>query len=144
MGHLKQIEKKKEKETHDDDVDANPNDVVRATRVNSLRRRQLTSQRLHSIDTALDLNNYNPFKLPDEHKTIEGIVKVDRYKNNDIHYKFDNAHVGRNNRASVIRGRQSVVPFAKDTRANSEALEHLITQDIIYKLVNYTNIKIEK
>ena len=131
-----------EEEMHDDEVDANPDDVVRATCVNRLRQRLV-----HSIDTALDLNNYNPFELPDEHKTKKGIVK-DRHKNNDIHYKFanqpTNAHVGRNNRANVIRGREGFAPFAKDTRTNKEAFEHFITRDIIHKVVNYTTLKIEK
>ena len=40
-----------EEETHDDEVDANPDKVVRATRaMNRLRHRQLISQRLvHSM-----------------------------------------------------------------------------------------------
>ena len=124
-------------------------DVERATRANRLRRRQLTSQRIaHSIDTALDVHNYNPFELPNENRTIEGIVKVDRNKNNDIHYKFDNhptaAQTGRTNQANVIRGRQGVSPVARDTRDYREAFEHFITADMIHNLVNFTNMKIEK
>ena len=127
----------------------NRENIIQVARANRLRRRQLTSQRLvHSIDSAIDLNNYNPFELPNEHKTIEGIVKVDRNKNNDIHYKFDNrpttTHVGRNNRANVIRGRQGVAPVAKDTRDNREVFEHFINGDMIYKLVTYTNQNIDK
>ena len=56
-----------------------------------------------------------------KYTTKNNLVKVDRHKNNDIYYKFDNAHVGWNNRASVIRDRQGVVQFANDTRTNREA-----------------------
>ena len=94
------------------------------------------------------MNNYNPFEFPNENKIIEGMVKVDRHKNNDFHYKFDNhptaAQAGRTNQANVIRGRQGVSPVARDTRDNREAFEHFIIADMIQNLVNFTNIKIEK
>ena len=67
------------------------------------------------------MNNYNPVELYNE-DTIEGIVEVDRNKNNDIDYKLDNhptnAHVGQTNQANVIRDRQGVSPVARDTREN--------------------------
>ncbi|XP_057296188.1 piggyBac transposable element-derived protein 3-like [Hydractinia symbiolongicarpus] len=76
------------------------------------------------------------------------IAKVDRNRNNNIHYKFDNrptnVNTGQNIQANVIRGRQGVAPVAKGTKDNRKSFEHFITHDLVHKIVNYTNIKIEK
>ena len=120
-----------------------------AVRAGRLRRRQLTSQRLvHNIDSAIDLDNYNQFELPVEETSIEGVVKVDRNKANDISYKFHNQppqrNIGRQNRANIIAGPQGVLPKAKNATTPREAFELFFTPAMIDNIVKYSNDKIER
>lgn len=67
----------------------NADDAIQEECSTRLQRKKLTKNRLiQSIDTALDLNNYNLYKIPAQEKTITGIIKVDRNRENDIHVKY--------------------------------------------------------
>ena len=108
-------------------------------RANRLRRRQLTANRLvNSIDNALDLDNYNPYIIPEEIIKIKSTVKVDRRKENDIHYKFTNRpnnanNVGRCNSANVIRGRQGVTATSGPSTSQQKARCHLCMLAVVGK-----------
>jgi hypothetical protein len=85
-------------------------------RAGRLKRRQLTKNHIvNSIDNkALDLNNYNPYPIPEDLKNIESVVKVDKHQENDVVCVFQNkpptTNIGHNNRANVITGRQGPQP----------------------------------
>ena len=113
-------------EVDDDDNEVfEPDENVRATR---LKRRQLTKNRLvNSIDAAVNIDNYNPYPIPEILKSIESVVKVDRNEENNIVRTFQNRpsnqNVGRNNRANVITGRQGPQPKATHTPTPRSAFE---------------------
>ena len=54
-----------------------------------------------SIDTAVNVDGYNPFPFPSNMKTYESIFKVDNNKKNDVIRTFQNfppgGNIGRNN-----------------------------------------------
>ena len=107
-------------EQHVEDIDpageGDVEDEVEDHRANRLIRRQHTyNRKLHSIDTALDLTNYDAYEIPVIRREIDGVVKVDKNKDHDIHYQFANqphaTNVGRQNCANVIRGPQGFQVF---------------------------------
>ena len=109
----------------------------------------MTSQRLvHNIDSALDLDNYDQFELLVEEKCIEGVVKVDRNKANNISYKFHNLpperNIGRHNIANIITGPHDVLQKAKNITTPRESFVLFFTQATIDNIVKYSNDKIER
>ena len=96
------VSEDEEESANSDDGDNQAGDE----RANRLRRRQLTKNRLiNSIDSALDLDNYNAFVLPEQEKSMTGTIRID---NNDEKINFINKPNddprGRQNRANVITG----------------------------------------
>ena len=90
-------------DNHIDIGDGN-NDEVRSSR---LQRHQLTKKGIvNSIDTAVDIDSYNPFPILGNLKTYENIFKVNNNKRNDVICTFQNfpprGNVGRNNHAFVF------------------------------------------
>ena len=133
-----------EDDNSEDDISAD--DEGEEVQPERLRRRQLTKNRLvNSIDSALNINNYNPYVIPVQRKEIEGVVKTDRNQDHDVTYTFVNQptnNIGRQNRANIITGRQGVQPKAKGTNTNREAFQLLITPVMISSIAQYTNLKI--
>ena len=120
--------------------DIGNDEEIRSSR---LQRRLLTKQRIvNSIDAAVNLENYNPFPIPHELRTIESVFKVDNKKQNDIKRTFQNqpatGNVGRNNRANVITGRQGPQPKATNTPSPRAAFELYFTNElgIVYQQKN--------
>ena len=116
-------------------------------RAGRLKRRQLTKNRIvNSIDKALDINNYNPYPIPEDLKHIDSVVKVDKHRGNDIVRVFQNkpptTNIGRNNRANVITGRQGPQPKARVTPTPRAGFELFFTEDIMATIVSCTNKKI--
>ena len=140
----------------DDDNEEGNEDVDEAdeeqetvhARQNRLKRGQLTSQRLvHSIDTALDIDNYDEFTIPALQNSIEGVFKVNNKKENDITYRFTNqppANIGRQNTANIIPGPQGVKAKARNTESPRSAFELFFTLDMVQNIVIYTNYKINQ
>ena len=134
-------------EVDDDDNEVfEPDENVRATR---LKRRQLTKNRLvNSIDAAVNIDNYNPYPIPEILKSIESVVKVDRNEENNIVRTFQNRpsnqNVGRNNRANIITGRQGPQPKATHTPTPRSAFELFFTEDIMREIVLCTNRKVQR
>ena len=116
-------------------------------RAGRLKRRQLTKNRIvNSIDKAMDINNYNPYPIPEDLKHIDSVVKVDKHRENDIVSVFQNkpptTNIGRNNRANVITGRQGPQPKARVTPTPRAGFELFFTEDIMATIVSCTNTKI--
>ena len=115
-----------------------------------MQRRLLTKQRIvNSIDAAVNLENYNPFPIPHEMRTIESVFKVDNKKQiNDIKRTFQNqpptGNVGRNNRANVITGRQGPQPKATNTPSLRAAFELYFTNELVSSIVSCTNKTIRR
>lgn len=115
---------------------------------NHLRRKQLTKNRLvHSIDSALDLENYNVFVVPEEEKVIRGVIKHDNNRNNDEKIEFSNQPGntrGRQTRANVITGITGLRARAKRIETEQQAFSLYITPDMLQSVIDYTNIKMNK
>lgn len=130
----------------DDDERPNPTDDLRGER---LKRRLLTKNRLVcSIDTALDINNYNAFEIPSVRKEIKSVVKVDRNPANDVHYTFTNKPVnsyhGRQDRANVLTGPFGVAACAKSAKSKLESFHLFMNEKILNIILTQTNAKIQK
>ena len=111
-------------------------------RANRLQRKKLTKNRLvHSINSALNLENYNPYTIPNEENEITGNIKVDRNKDNDINILFSN-QPGRQNRANLIIPPVGVRQKARHIRNEREAFGIFVTPDMINIIVENTNRKI--
>ena len=124
----------------------NEEDIERANR---MQRKLLTKNRLvHSIDTALDLENYNAFILPEQEKTVIGIIKHDNNRNNDEKIDFINKpnedQRGRQNRANVITGQTGIRAKARNVNTEKEAFDLYITPNMLNSVINHTNVKINK
>lgn len=130
-----------------DEIDEAPesDEDIRAGR---LQRRQLTKNRLvNSIDTAINMDNYNPYEIPEEVKYIESVVKVDKKQEHNIVRTFQNQppsiNIDRNNRANVITGRQGTRQKARLTPTPRTAFELFFTEAMMTKIVLFTNRKIQ-
>ena len=103
---------------------------------------------VHSIDTALDIDNYGEFTIPALQNSIEGVFKVNNKKENDITYRFTNqppANIGRQNTANIIPGPQGVKAKARNTESPRSAFELFFTLDMVQNnIVIYTNYKINQ
>lgn len=144
------VQNEEEDEPENVPEDSQEEDIdLTQTRANRLRRRQLTRNRkVHSIDSALDIGNYDSFHIPAVPHSVHSVIKVDRNANNDLHYHFSNQpptnNVGRTNRANIIQGPQGVQAKAKQTDTNQDAFQLFITPDMINNIVTYSNMKIRK
>ena len=118
-------------------------------RANRLRRKKLTKNRLvNSIDSALDLDNYNAFVLPEQEKSMSGTIRIDNNRNNhekiDFKNKPNDDPRGRQNRANVITGSIGLRTKAKNVHTEREAFELFICPDMLDSVINHTNVKINK
>ncbi|CAB3979196.1 Hypothetical predicted protein [Paramuricea clavata] len=109
-------------------------------RAGRLKRGQLTKNRM-------DINNYNPYPIPEDLKHIERVVKVDKHRENDVVRVFQNkppttTNIGRNNRANVITGRKGPQRKAIVTPTPRAGFELFFTEDIMATIVSCTNRKI--
>ena len=127
------------------DVGDGNNDEVRSSR---LHRRQLKKRGIvNSIDTAVDIDSYNPFPILGNLETYENIFKVDNNKKNDVICTFQNfpprGNVGQNNHANTITGRQGPQPKPQNTPSLCTAFELYFTPDIVKSIVLHTNTKVQ-
>jgi hypothetical protein len=114
---------------------------------NRLRRRQLTKNRLvNSIDAALNLDNYNPYQIPEDLQSINSNFKVDNKTTivREFQNKPTTGNIGQRNRANVITGRQGTQPKAKDTPTARAAFQLFFTEEMMGTIVLCTNRKIAK
>ena len=130
----------------DSDDNAADNDDEVANRQNRYPKRMLTYQRkVHSIDSALDEDNYTPMELPEEQRTLEGIVKGDR-STPDVVHKFTNQKPndfgGRQRIADILHGTPGPLPVAKITNEPVDAFKMYMTDEMIGLIVRHTNEKI--
>ena len=111
------------------------------------RRKQLTSSRLvHGIDSALDLENYNAFQIPENEKQITGVIKD---KNNEERITFTNQpnnarNTGRIARQNVITGPIGLKRVANNATTELDHFMLFLTNPMFEQLVNNTNTKIQQ
>ena len=109
--------------------------------LNSLTASPANKKRIvRSIDTAVNVDGYNPFPIP-----YESIFKVENNKKSDVIRTFQNflprGNIDRNNSANIITGRQGLQPKAQNTPSPHTAFELYFTADILQSIVLHTNTK---
>ena len=111
------------------------------------QRRQLTYQRLvHSIDSALDKNNYDALQLPRK-KHIICSKAVDKQNKIEYNLKFSNQPPppeGRQASQDILKNKPGVKGSAKNVKTPKDAFDLFFTDKICKKIVFYTNKHIEK
>ena len=111
------------------------------------QRRQLTYQRLvHSIDSALDENNYDALQLPRK-KHILRSKAVDKENKIEYKLKFSNQPPlpeGRQASQDILRNKPGVKGSAKNAKTPKDAFDLFFIDEICKKIVFYTNKHIEK
>ena len=108
----------------------------------------MTGNRLvDSIDTALDLGNYDPFDLPDNNfETVTGYLGP---KSKDTTQKVlwtnePHTHVGRHRSCDIVTGGvSSVRNNTKHCKSIRDAFELFMTDDMITLIVHKSNLKID-
>ena len=111
------------------------------------QRRQLTYQRLvHSIDSALDKNNYDALQLPRK-KHIICSKAVDKQNKIEYNLKFSNQPPppeGRQASQDILKNKPGVKGSAKNVKTPKDAFDLFFTDKICKKIVFYTNKHVEK
>ena len=111
------------------------------------RRKQLTyTRRVHSIDTSLCEDNFEPVELPVERKTIVGFVpSLTKKKGDKEEVKFVNQPTkttGRQSSRDVIPNRPGLAEKAKDIENEIDAFRVFFDDNIIDTIVTNTNKRI--
>ena len=109
-------------------------------------RRTLTKSRLvHDIDSALDLQNYDRFDIPETEKEIVGIIK-DKNSNEQIHFTNNPQNVltvGRVSRHNIIRGPVGLKNAASKAKTEIDHLLLFITHEMLADVLHHTNKRID-
>jgi len=110
-------------------------------------RKQLTANRLvKSIDTALDIENYDPLELTAEVKSYSSVVRG-RDENIEVDITFSNSQphtTGRQRRCDVIHEKLGVRGVAKNCVTEIDCLKLFISENMIEKIVESTNARITR
>jgi len=109
-------------------------------------RKQLTAHRLvHSIETAQEMDNYDPLVLDENVKTYISLVK-DKDTKTEYNMTFTNQQptvTGRQRQCDVIREAFGVRGIAKDCRTEIDCWQLFITNEMVEMIVMYTNKNIQ-
>ena len=109
-------------------------------------QRILTKSRLvHDIDSALDLQNYGRFDIPETEKKIIGVIK-DKNSTEEIYFTNNPKNVlnvglvyGRN----IIRGPIGLKNAASKAKTETDHFFLFITHEILADVLHHTNKKID-
>ena len=97
-------------------------------------RRILTKSCLvHDIDSAIDLQNYDIFDIPETEKKIIGVTK-DKNSTEEIHFTSNTQNVlnvGRISRQNIIRGPVSLKNAASEATIEIEHFLLFITHEML-------------
>ena len=109
-------------------------------------RRILTKSRLvHDIDSALDLQNYDRFDIPETEKKIIGVIK-DKNSTEEIHFTNNPQNVlnvGRVSRHNIIRGPVGLKNAASKAKTEIDHFLLFITHEMLADVLHHTNKKID-
>ena len=110
------------------------------------RRKQLTYQRLvHSIDSALDENNYDLSAAPKSKVTIKGLLPDETDRKKKVEMKFVNQKptvVGRQKANDIMRQKPGLSKYSKNISTPKESFSLFITDSMLSSIVEFTNKKI--
>ena len=105
----------------------------------------MTKSRLvHDIDSALDLQNYDRFGMPETEKKIIGVIK-DKNSTEEIHFTNNPQNVlnvGRVSRHNIIRVPVSLKNTASKAKTEIDHFLLFITHEMLADVLHHTNIKI--
>ena len=106
----------------------------------------MTKSRLvHDIDSALDLQNYDRFDIPETEKKIIGVIK-DKNSTEEIHFtnKPQNLlNVGCVSRHNIIRGPAGLKNPASKAKTETDHFLLFITHEMLADVLHHTNKKID-
>ena len=108
-------------------------------------QRILTKSRLvHDIDSALDLQNYDKFDIPETEKKMIGVIKG---KNSTEEIDFTKnpqnvLNVGRVSRNNIIRGLVGLKNAASKAKTEIDYFLLFITHEMLSDVLHHTNKKI--
>ena len=109
-------------------------------------RRIFTKSRLvHDIDSALDLQNYDRFDIPETEKKIIGVIK-DKNSTEEIHFTNNPQNVlnvGRLCRHNIIRGPVGLKNAASKAKTEIDHFLLFITHEMLADVLYHTNKKID-
>ena len=109
-------------------------------------RRILTKSRLvHVIDSALDLQNYDRFDIPETEKKIIAVIK-DKNSTEEIHFTNNPQNVlnvGRLCRHNIIRGPVGLKNAASKAKTEIDHFLLFITHEKLVNVLHHTNKKID-
>ena len=105
----------------------------------------MTKSRLvHDIDSALDLQNYDRFDIPETEKKIIGVIK-EKNSTKEIHFTNNPQNVLNVGHASrhIIRGPLGLKNAASKAKAEIDHFLLFITHEILADVLHHTNKKID-
>ena len=105
----------------------------------------IKSRLVHDIDSALELQNYDRFDIPETEKRIIGFVK-DKNSTEEIHFTNNPQNVlnvGRVSRHIIIRGPVGLKNAASIGKTEIDHFLLFITHEMLADVVHHTNKKID-
>ena len=111
------------------------------------RKKQLTKNRLlNSIDTALDLENYDRFPLPEAELSIQGEIKEGKNsrKINFSNHPSNMRNSGRQSSHNIVSGKPGVKNLGKSAKTELDHLKLFLTDDMLTEVITNTNCRINE
>ena len=113
-----------------------------------IRHRKLLTRNkiINSLEKSLDHNNYNLISLPNEEIFHKVILDKGNKNRNEASITWTNkkpVNTGRQSSENIVKTRGGVLGSAKNAMTPIECCNIFISADIINKIVNYTNKRIE-